>query len=320
MKRFFLKIALLILFTFVLGEIICRIYYDFTMASNTGQLSSIKDVIYELRPNSEEKRHGVRLKVNSLGFRDYEYLPQKPKNKIRVFILGDSVSMGRLEPVENIFPKRLEDILGGRYEVWNLGVSGYDTQKEAAVLKNKWIKYNPDIVILAICLNDYESLTGFLWINWMGRLEQREKVKARYLNWLYHHSDFYRFVYYRLSLIKYGIKDFYSSDSPLLLLEKTEEQLEQWEVSLKDIVDTCRTLNITCVYVIFPMRDQIGRLSTSELFLDNFAKKYNVPYLDLINILKEEHFCDRFHLTKAGHQITADAIYRFLKDEQILDY
>lgn len=296
----------LILFTFLAGEVVFRLYYGLTHTTNILQPSPIRDALYEFKPNSQEKRWGTILKINSLGFRDYEYSLNKPAGITRIFILGDSITMGNIVPLEDTFAKRLEQLLGKKYEVWNLGVSGYDSWKEAAVLKERWIKYDPDIVILAICLNDYSNSFQLYSLDWLGRLKYRDNSKAKYFNWLYYHSDFYRFVYDRLYILKNNLRGTSLPGGGHL----QPEQLDNWEVPLRDIARVCRDRKL--IFLVFPMQNQEGKFEEGVIFIENFCNLNNIPYLYLGEVLRTEHFCDLLHLNKTGHQITAERIYRFL--------
>lgn len=315
MRHAIFKITLF-LSILLFAETCFQLYYNFTSSSVIFQLSPIKEAIYEFKPNSEEKRWETIIKTNSLGFRDYEYSPHKDNDRMRLFIVGDSIVMGSQIPFEDIFAKRLEYLLGAKFEVWNLGVSGYDSWKEAAVLKEKWIRYRPDIVFLAICLNDYDNSQVLYWNNWLGRLEYRDNSKAKYFNWLYFHSDFYRFVYDRLYLIK---RKFQGRDMPLQRLTLSEQQKKQWEKPLKDIVDTCRNNNIKIIFLVFPLRQQVDKYQVSEPFLNSFCAKHKVPFIDMILYLRDEYFCDMLHLNKDGHQITAEVIKNFLFENRLSD-
>lgn len=309
-KRYYLLgIIVFVLFIFLVGEIACRLYYDFTHSTRLLQLSPIKEAIYEFRPNSKEERCGTMLKINSMGFRDYEYKPEKPEGITRIFMLGDSVTQGSVA-LSDTFSKCLERLLGKQFEVWNLGITGHDSWKEAAMLREKWMKYDPDIIILAICLNDYNNSGQLYWVDCFGRFKYRANSKVRYFNWLYYHSDFYRFVYDRLYVIK---RNFKSAGLPAEM-DLSAEVLEQWEIPLKNIMDTCR--NKKLIFVLFPMQNQKkGDFKKAELFLQKLCWKYNIPYLCLKSELKNEHFCDLLHFNEIGNQVVAQAIYKFLKQK-----
>ncbi|MER3445435.1 MAG: hypothetical protein C4291_00750 [Candidatus Dadabacteria bacterium] len=93
------------------------------------------------------------VRMNSHGFRDKERSYEKGKDTFRIVVLGDSFTEGMQVPLEQTFPYILEERLnsGGsseRFEVINLGVSGFGTAQEYLALKYYGLRYHPDLVIL----------------------------------------------------------------------------------------------------------------------------------------------------------------------------
>lgn len=97
----------------------------------------------------------VSYSVNKEGFRDnVDYSRGKESDKKRIIIFGDSFTFGVGVPNEKTFPKILEAESGGKYEVLNFGVSGYDPGQYFLSLKEEGLKYEPDIVLYAIYLGN----------------------------------------------------------------------------------------------------------------------------------------------------------------------
>ena len=115
--------------------------------------------------------------ISAYGLRDFDYPLAKPDGTYRILVLGDSIAFGYCNPTEFIarddtFPKVLERRLNDpplpgieRVEVINLSVSGYDTAQEVEFLRVKGLAFDPDLVLVAYCLNDAEEssteLEGF---------------------------------------------------------------------------------------------------------------------------------------------------------------
>ena len=101
---------------------------------------------------------------NKEGFRDRDHAVAKPRGVYRVVVLGDSIAAGlKVERFEDTFPPRLEKLLnekGLRAEVISLAVSGYNTQQEVELFKEKGLRYRPDLVLVAYSLTDRERLDG----------------------------------------------------------------------------------------------------------------------------------------------------------------
>ncbi len=134
---------------------------------HTYQLSKDPIIGYEYRPNHKpnEKPYDIAHQffwINKDGFRDFEYKEIKPDDVKRIIFLGDSTTAGNGVPDMNkIYVKRLERLLNQdknndiKYEILNLAVGGYHTMQEVQTLKTKGLKYDPDIVFLTFCMNDF---------------------------------------------------------------------------------------------------------------------------------------------------------------------
>jgi len=107
---------------------------------------------------------GVPAHTNSLGFRDTrEYSLARQPGTFRILVLGDSVTFGHGALYETSYPYLLEARLREwrpdvKWEVWNLGVPGYNTAQESAYLHQVGERYAPDLVIVGFFTND---ISGF---------------------------------------------------------------------------------------------------------------------------------------------------------------
>jgi hypothetical protein len=106
-------------------------------------------ILYGLNPEHPE--------ISSQGLRDDEVSIPKPEGTLRILVLGDSVAYGRAVSMNKTFPNRLESLLReqfGSAEVINAGVSGYTAYNELQYYLSKGREFEPDIVIIAFCMND----------------------------------------------------------------------------------------------------------------------------------------------------------------------
>ena len=103
---------------------------------------------------------GVPVQINSLGFRDSrDYQLTKPAGTFRILVLGDSVTFGHGALSDTTYPYLLEQRLRQwrpdvNWEVWNLGVPGYNTTQELKYLERVGPIYQPDLVIVGFYEND----------------------------------------------------------------------------------------------------------------------------------------------------------------------
>ncbi|RMF05841.1 MAG: hypothetical protein D6768_00445 [Chloroflexi bacterium] len=116
------------------------------------QKSSVPGLDYELVPNMDTTAHGARVKINSAGMRDDEPDPALPK----IVVLGDSFSFGFQLEQDESFPARLDAALDTA-DVLNLAVAGYAMKDYVAVLKNKGLAWQPEVIIVGYVLNDPET-------------------------------------------------------------------------------------------------------------------------------------------------------------------
>jgi lysophospholipase L1-like esterase len=101
---------------------------------------------------------GAPVRTNALGFRSVRQdQVAKGANTFRILVLGDSVTFGH--GAVHDYPSLLESQLqawrpGVDWQVWNLGVPGYNTRQELTYLNEVAAAYQPDLVILGFYLND----------------------------------------------------------------------------------------------------------------------------------------------------------------------
>lgn len=108
---------------------------------------------------SKEGRSQVA--INSDGFRDVEHTVEKPAGTFRIAVVGDSyVEAFQVEQSES-FTNFVRDELtkcggagGKQIEMLNFGVSGYSTAQELITIREKVMKYSPDIVMLVMTTNN----------------------------------------------------------------------------------------------------------------------------------------------------------------------
>ena len=113
---------------------------------------------YELTPGADAHAWGTHVSVNSAGFRDDDY-PEQKGDRYRVIVIGDSITFGNVLREDQRFTEMLEASLAEKHpdagvDVLNLGVGGYDTVMEVASLEQIGLRYDPDLVIVAFCVND----------------------------------------------------------------------------------------------------------------------------------------------------------------------
>lgn len=104
-----------------------------------------------------------QVRTNALGLRGREVVRPKPPGARRVLVFGDSFVFGVGVDDDHVFTARLEALLNDasptRFEVVNMGVSGYSSDQELLLLEDLGTRLEPDLVILIGCDNDFEGNT-----------------------------------------------------------------------------------------------------------------------------------------------------------------
>ena len=115
-------------------------------------------------PNSEGWRIARDFKVferiNAKGLRGPDRPYEKPHNKYRVLLLGDSFTEGTTQNLEDLVSQLLERDLNKEgtdcYEVINGGTGGYSTDQELLFFESEGVRYQPDLTVLLFVLNDVQ--------------------------------------------------------------------------------------------------------------------------------------------------------------------
>ena len=114
---------------------------------------------YEPKANiivKENIRWGATQTINNSTLNErYDYKATKDKGTYRIISIGDSFTYGLHCNTEENWSEQLEDLLNikckqnkfNKFEVINLGVSGYDPSYVVERMKRRGLKYDPDLLL-----------------------------------------------------------------------------------------------------------------------------------------------------------------------------
>lgn len=263
---------------------------QFSWRSDGSSLAHIKSpnpkLVYELRPST---RIGGMLETNAHGFRDYAFSTEKPDGVYRICVAGDSITLGWYQRAEDTYPKVLEALLnadappGRRYEVYNMGVGGYNAEQEFEVIKTKMPPFHPDLILVGYCVND--NLIGGdagLW---------RHFTRSRLRTW-----DFIKLRWMQMNEGLDGNK----------MIDRVYRALAAWS----------RETGIP-VHIVNFWNDKDEGIG--QEIQETRCQAAGLPYLRLMDIMQAEGADrvfeeDGIHPSVIGHRIAAEAIYRYLKE------
>ncbi|MBX7185831.1 MAG: SGNH/GDSL hydrolase family protein, partial [Vicinamibacteria bacterium] len=129
--------------------------------------SSNPRVVYELRPRLDVRFAGGRLTTSDAGYRGADAPSPKPAEAFRIVGIGDSYMFGQGVSDDEAYLARLPRLMRGAVpnrtiETINLGVPGFNTVMEAALLRDRLALLDPDCILIEIVGNDLD-LPNFLW-------------------------------------------------------------------------------------------------------------------------------------------------------------
>lgn len=149
---------------FLTAEVVARLVLPPQLVKRAPQIlhRSHPGLGWEIEPNQNAYTFSFPVTINSGGFRYREIAQEKPEGVTRILCIGDSLTFGAGVPTEETYPAQLERLLNqyapsSQFEVINMGVFGYGTWQAVDLLKQKGLKYHPDIVILGFYINDPED-------------------------------------------------------------------------------------------------------------------------------------------------------------------
>ncbi len=276
---------------------------------------------------------------NALGFRGPEIPAEKPAGKLRVLILGDSLTYGIGVTDDETFSARLA-ALEPRVEVVNTGVNGYGTAQELLVLRDQGLALQPDVVVVAFFWNDvgnnfnrtfprFELKEGKLvWPEAMVIPADVATPAPKRRAWL-RYSYLYRFVSDRLKMVSFRLK--------LLLhlpLETTDfvgdaDRESAWQLTaalIREIRDEATSIGARTVVAMIPDQVQVEPdvrvvgLEPADYSMQErlraICSALDVSVLDLLPPLREAfakegkplYYAHDRHLRARGHEIVAGAL------------
>jgi lysophospholipase L1-like esterase len=278
---------------------------------------------YELRAGAVAAAE-VEYRVNAAGLRGPEVAEEKPEGTLRVAVLGDSIAFGYWVADEHAFPRQLERILsdtrpgGRRVEVLNFGVPGYNLEQSTEVLRARALRFAPDVVVVALCLNDLESDLSYEYGLTMDRSARRAHWPGRVFDALIGRSRLLAWTEYRLAE-REARRQFVRARNPMPGSLYAEE-VSQQRAALRARFETVGALlrdggGIPGLVAVFPTfgerfdRYPHGALHAAAV---QAARDRGLLAVDLLDCLRGYPFraarVDVVHPSPLGHRVAAHAI------------
>jgi lysophospholipase L1-like esterase len=286
--------------------------YDLEMwkyAREVKRISGDPLIGHEHAPDRHAVLMGVDFTTNSKGLRDREFAYARTPGKLRILMLGDSMTVGWGVNVLDTFAKRIERMYADRgidAEVINTGVGNYNTIQEVEFFLTEGRKYRPDIVVLNFSFNDAEPVpsdrppsflerTCYSCIFVLGRFDTLMRRFSAGRDW----TDYY--------LALYG-----SGEAKGWMDAKTY---------IARLAEFCRTSGIMLLVANLPELHDVRhyRLQRITALVQAAAEQNGVAFVDLLPYLKDRASADLWvtppdpHPNALAHGLIAQGIFDALQ-------
>jgi len=287
---------------------------------------------------------GVGIRINDLGLRTAK-LDDRPK----VLVLGDSVAFGYGVSSEQMMTARMEILLGGKYQVVNAGIPGFNFEQIGIMAKRLVTRVRPIAVVVVLNANDLESryyithggatVARFRAYPWEENLKEEAPVSPEiYDRWI----------------LAAGVKRIKVNDFPRSAerLEKnTQSVLEaerrildyhhadgrEIQVRIQQAIESTRRLRedmsargIKVVFAFFPWRltvvDAVQEDKIVHRWISSVPVGSSIRAVDLLPILRgAQKIRPQFlvadgHPNEHGHETIARALVAALRDQELSSF
>ncbi len=270
-----------------------------------------------------------RPDINSYGLIGREYKLKKEKGVFRILILGDSIAEQGFaaEFLDSELNQRHPLNSKLKFEIWNSGTGGYDIRKYYLFLKHFGLNYQPDMVTIFLCINDFGLEVNVYYKNKDGVTEYYFPLYGLYKKgfvvspFLMKHSYLYRFAALRLNSCLYYQKDPVGMDP--------EEENGRYYLGL--INQLCRQNGISLSVVVFPYFKPLAKYKNWESTQYSTVRKVlddsRIDYLDLYGLyerlMKENfplalHENDYIHPSKEANKLIAQEIFNYFSTKKLV--
>ena len=268
-------------------------------------------------------------RYNSDGLRDIEQLVEKNADEYRIIGIGDSFTEGVGTSQNKTWLKLLGKKLQQKNDprkirTINAGVGGSDPFFEYILLKEKLLKYNPDMVIVAINSSDVDEIAirgGMARFCPDGTMKYKQGPSWE---WFYSFSFIFRHIihgFYNYSWTLY---------SPEQLKLERDHAADLIYSAIMQFQQLAQTNKFDLMVVFHPRKNEVisGKTDLSTI-CSKLKALSDIPTINLLDYYLEEgglnqkNISDYYwpvdlHHTEKGYELWATALFKYIVNKNII--
>lgn len=286
---------------------------------------------YTLQPNKtyylESPEFRYLRKTNILGLSGEIFPAVKKRNEIRILALGDSFTEGDGADADSTWLSLLRNSLSLRYpqnhfQTMNAGVGGSDPFFEYVLLRDKLLKYNPDLVIVAMGadLEDVMVRGGMERFSAGGKLKYQNPP---WWEWIY--SSLFSF---RLLSHNMGYNQLLMNDEHYRLASSESIAELRYVMRLFELLSLRNRFEL--VFAIYPLRDEV--IQKEYKFWDLVLKDPALDSMHTVDLLDaylkkgmNEDNLGTFYWIRDGHhnargyEVFSDVLFEYIEEKHFIE-
>jgi hypothetical protein len=311
-------VAIAVLVTTGLGEAVVRfgaddgMQFDLEMWKYAKEVKTASDdplIAHEHAPNRSARLMGVEVTTNAEGLRDRDIPIEPTPGRLRVMMLGDSLTFGWGVSIEDTFSKRIEKLYasdGVSAEVINTGVGNWNTVQQVRYFLTKGYQYKPEIVVLNFFVNDAEPVP-----------------ESRPPSLLMRHCYLCVFVAGRIDTLRRSFKQVSTWDEYYLGLYG-DSKSPGWLAArdaMKQLADYCKANGIRLIIASLPELHDVSDYKFDKItsLVRSTAHDLDVQFVDLLPSVQQAPSSSLWvtppdpHPNSLAHKLMASGIYSALR-------
>lgn len=283
---------------------------------------------YRDPPAAPFDRSPVYFRVDDERLHPWDHLAEDGR---RIAVVGNSFAAGVGVQITDRFASKLEQMLNVNREavpfrVDVLARSGTSTYQQIELVK-AGLELEPELVVLALCLNDTEDWTNPRQLQaWREKMVPRPPSPgwrrffsvSRLSGWIYNRIQTFR--------ARRGYLDYYRN-----LYDPSYYGWKRFEASVSIIKDLCRDEGVELLVLIFPLfsdRFEEGRypFEFAHRAIRELLEREEIEFVDALERFRNTHPMRMTaipaidpHPSEIAHRIVAEALFDRLLELDLLD-